>query len=398
VPTDEVDAARTCANDEEKCNDVLVSSDDKEDIDSDDVSLVQLRKVRAHSEASVGKMARALVERLEEDARRVIEEKLERFGYKGGGEVMKAVTEKIHKMTLSEIEFAAQSGRRTMEPECVGVKAAAASYRFGDHGAAMGGDAAKAELEADGYNFVRGYNKSTADDWDYMGLWNKDSDCIITFQGSSDTSDFANNWDHTPVDFMGLTGVHQGLTTELGGLLSEVNFAAVKKRCTGNLMVAGHSLGGGLTQLFAGVINAADDPLDAGLHVDRIFSFGAMPVSQDALSSGSDSDGCFGGSAFYTARHNDDGTDGVDIVANKNVGGTDQTFDPVRTMKVLLFGAGADERQEFACGNQLPLSELADTGFDLHAIQLYEYYIGCMTTMEFYAFMAAFKASSEAHL
>jgi len=396
VPTDEVGATRTCANHEEKCNDGLLSSDDNEDMDSDDVSLVQLRKVKAHSEASVGKMARALVGRLEEDARRVIEEKLERFGHKGG-EIMKDVTEKIHKMTLSEIEFAAQSGRRTMEPVCVGLKAAAAAYRFGNHGAAMGGEAAKADLEADGYSFVRGYNKSTTNDWDYMGLWNKGGDCIITFQGSSDDADFASNWDHTPVEFMGLTGVHQGLTTELGGLLAEVNWATVKQRCTGNLMVAGHSLGGGLTQLFAGVINAAADPLGADLHVDQIFTFGAMPVSQDALSSGSDSDGCFGGSAFYTARHNADGTDAVDIVANKNVGGTDQTFDPVRTMKVLLFGAGDSDRTEFECGNQLPLSTLGDSGFDLHAIQLYEYYAGCMTTMEFYALMAAFQASTGGH-
>merc|ERR1719345_204336 len=245
----------------------------------------------------------------------------------------------------------------------------------------MGGAAAKADLEADGYNFVRGYNKSTTNDWDYMGLWNKGSDCIITFQGSSDDADFASNWDHTPVDFMGLTGVHQGLTTELGGLLAEVNWATVKQRCTGNLMVAGHSLGGGLTQLFAGVMNSAADPLNTGLHVDQIFTFGAMPVSQDALSSGSDSDGCFGGSAFYTARH--------------TAGGTDQTFDPVKTMKVLLFGA--DERQEFKCGDQLPLSTLGDTGFDLHAIQLYEYYAGCMTTTEFFALLAAYQASAGGH-
>lgn len=274
-----------------------------------------------------------------------------------------------------------------MEPVCVGVKAAAASYRFGAAGAHMDADAAKAHLEASGYNFVRGYNRSASDDWDYMGLWDKGGDCVITFQGSSDRADFANNWDHTPVDFMGLTGVHQGLTTELGGLLGEVKFPAIKERCTGTLMVAGHSLGGGLSQLFAAIINSVGDPLNANLHVDQVFTFGAMPVSQDPLSSGSDSDGCFGGGAFFTARHNDDGTDAVDIVANKKVGGADKTFDPARMNKVLLFGP--DEHQEFVCGNQLPLSHLKDAGFALHAISLYEYYAGCITAAEFYAAMAA---------
>lgn len=64
--TDEVDAARTCANDAEKCNGRLLTPDDK-DMDSDDVSFVQLRKMKALSETSVGKMTRAFLDRLERD-------------------------------------------------------------------------------------------------------------------------------------------------------------------------------------------------------------------------------------------------------------------------------------------------------------------------------------------
>jgi len=296
---------------------------------------------------------------------------------------------KVNPTMLSEVS---QHQASVMEPVCVGLKAAAASYRFVANGVHMDADSAKADLETNGYNFVRGYNKSTSYDWDYMGLWRKGGDCVITFMGSSDNADFVNNWNHTPVaDFYNLTGVHAGLTVELGGLLDEVDFAAVRERCTGTLMVAGHSLGGGLAQLFAGIINHVADPLNANLHVDKVFTFGAMPVSQDVVSSGSDSDGCFGGSAFFTARHNDDGTDGVDIVANTNVGGTDKSFDPARMTKVLLFSP--QEHQEFACGNQLPLSTLTDTGFSLHAIQMYEYFTGCITAAKFYAAMAALMAS-----
>merc|ERR1719329_1915659 len=236
----------------------------------------------------------------------------------------------------------------------------------------MAGAAAADDLRDAGFGFVRGFNVSSATDWDYSGWWERDGDCMITFQGSDARDDFANNWDPTPVTFWGFDGVHRGMTSELQPLIDKMDFSAIKKKCPGSLTVTGHSLGGGLAQLFSAALNHPDDALNAGLHVDAVYTFGAMPVAHESLANGVD--GCFQEGLFFTAQQQENGKVGVDIVANTNVGGETKEFDPIKSDKILLFGPGVEDTYE--CGTKLPLADLEDTGFSLHLIQMYEFYMG----------------------
>ena len=169
-----------------------------------------------------------------------------------------------------------------MRPECVAVKAAASAYRFGEHGEVMAGDLAKDDLIEAGFTFVRGFNQSEDGDWDYMGWWERNGDCMFNFQGSDDAADFVNNKNPVPMTWMGIEGVHTGLVAELEGLINQINWKAVTKKCTGSFTVVGHSLGGGLAQLLTLAMNRNDDPLETGgRRVDHIYTFGAMPVADD---------------------------------------------------------------------------------------------------------------------
>lgn len=361
------------------------------ELDGDVASFLQVRLEETRkSEASISQMANALVSRLEDEAKRVVA-KFERLGY-STNDWMAKLKSRFAKLTLSEIESSARSAGDTTTPQCVAIKGAAASYRFGAHGEMMAGAAAAEDLENEGFNFVRGFNVSAElskdgyEDWDYMGWWEKGGDCMITFQGSSNNADFVNNWDPTPVTWMGLDSVHRGLTTELNALVEQIDFAAMKEKCTGTLTATGHSLGGGLAQLFSAAMNHPNDELGADLHVDAVYTFGAMPVAHESLANGVD--GCFQGGLFFTAQKNETtGKIGVDIVANTNVGGTTKEFDPIKSDKILLFGPGVEDTYE--CGNKLPIADLEDTGFSLHLIQMYEFYMQCISYSEFMAFMTA---------
>lgn len=358
-----------------------------DEMGGDAASFIQLRLEGSRkAETSLGKLTSDLIGRMEDDARKVVA-KLERLGYPGD-EIMKGLKDRIRKMSLSEIESDMWSAGDTKRPECVAVKACAAAYRFGSHGELMAGDAAAADLQDAGFTFVRGFNVTEGEDWDYSGWWEKNGDCMITFQGSDANSDYANNWDPTPVTFWGFDGVHRGMTSELQPLIDKMDFSAIKQKCPGKLTVVGHSLGGGLAQLFSAALNHPDDLLGAGLHVDELYTFGATPIADESLTNGAD--GCFPGRLHWTAKKTD-GVVGVDIIANTKVGGANLDFDPVKADKVLLMGPGNDD-VAYPCGNKMPTSEFVDIGVTMHLIQFYEFYTGCISGAEFGAFLQAMEA------
>jgi len=369
----------------------ILAHGDMPDDEADCASLIQLNVEHSRKrDSSPSKLVNGVISRLEDDARKVVA-KFERLGYSDAG-LMSRMKDQIRKMTLSQVETAAWSDGDTTSPECVAIKATAAGNRFGSHGELFAGEAAADDLRGAGWTFVRGFNVSEGTDWDYSGWWEKDGACTITFQGSDDNSDFANNWDPTPVEFWGLQGVHKGLTNELQQLIDQMDFSAIKAKCSGSLQVVGHSLGGGLAQLFSAAINHPADNLGAELNVDKLYTFGAMPVAEESLENGGLAGGCFPGSLYYTAKIDDSGSTAVDIVGAKAVGGGGAGMDPVKADKVLLFGPGSDGSQSFPCGTKLPLEEYTSPGFSLHLIQIYEFYMGCITQVEFMAFMTALQA------
>lgn len=342
---------------------------------SDEILLLQ-----AHQK--LGNAASSNLLTPEQELHRIVA-KLRRLGYPTD-EFMRQSMEKIGKMTQSEMQAAHMWGRKTpMQPECVAAKGAAAAYRLGNHGSMMGGDAARDDLLEEGYKFVRGFNQSAGTDWDYMGWWEKDGNCMFTFQGSDDNADFANNWDPTPITMWGIEGIHRGLVTELNGLVSQINFAAVNQKCTGSVTVVGHSLGGGLAQLFSLAANSNKNGLDADLTVDALYTFGAMSVGEENEANDKAADGCFEGQQFFNAMDVDGGI-AVDIVTTKKTGG--QVLEPIKSSKALLFAP--NRRDIYECGNTIPKTA-ASSGFDLHAIQLYEFNLGCISYLELMAFMAS---------
>jgi len=172
-------------------------------------------------------------------------------------------------------------------PECTALAASSSAYRFRvfwwsrPKASAL---RAKAHLEAAGYRCIKEFVKRNWRDVDYVGLWSSDTECIMNFKGSESVSDFANNFNSKTVNAWGIPGVHAGLHTELKGLLELMDFALIRRTCKGkSLTITGHSLGGGLAQLFALLLNKRGDPLGAGIHADWLYTFGAMAVGTTTL-------------------------------------------------------------------------------------------------------------------
>jgi len=55
--------------------------------------------------------------------------------------------------------------------------------------------------------------------------------------------------------------------------------ARIRSRCK-RLTLAGHSVGGSLAGLLGHLLNRKDDPLQAGLTVDYMYTFGSTPIAK----------------------------------------------------------------------------------------------------------------------
>jgi len=212
------------------------------------------------------------------------------------------------------------------------------------------------ELQQKEFTIVQRYNSTSAQgDVDLAWLLQKHGACFLVFMGSNHQEDLFNNINWAPIDKWGIQGVHGGAVAELEPLVSKFDFNQMKSVCTGPLIVTGHSLGGGLAQLFSLALNNEAFPLAAGLKVDFLYTFGAMAVIADAEANCNNkaSDGCFAGTQYWYAEK--DGTDYVvDVVAMPFIGGQ-VCHVPSKSTKVLVFSNKATEI--FPCGTPLPQSK-----------------------------------------
>lgn len=192
-------------------------------------------------------------------------------------------------------------------------------------------------------------------DTDKAWFFRKRSRCWITFMGSNSMSDFMNNVNRKPIEKWGIKGVHAGVASELEGLVNQMSDDFGFMRMCSQLRVAGHSLGGGLAQLFTLALNKEGDPLKAGLKVKELFTFGAMSAVVDTVGNNDKrSDKCFRGEQYYYADEVN-GTIYADVVANALVGGT--LYDPLRSKKRLLTPTATGAKlKSFKCGKPLPTS------------------------------------------
>lgn len=108
--------------------------------------------------------------------------------------------------------------------------------------------------------------------------------------------------------FYGQFDLMTGLTEEL-----EVIFGLIRAKhgslktwaatCTGDLYLAGHSMGGGMASIWAYLANLLSDPLGMGKTVSGVFLFSPMPASTSNLQNGQSADGCFQGAIYYPRMH-----------------------------------------------------------------------------------------------
>jgi len=203
--------------------------------------------------------------------------------------------------------------------------------------------------------------------------YSSDGKCLLSFKGSQGSDegiavvealhDFFNDLNNKWVDYKGVEKVGTGLKTELELLfngdhglrkvLSEEGtggrFKLLKDKCTQYLDVSGHSLGGGMSMVFAAIANRdmkahaagriraqtetpgvwgwieagaaklnledpearldyfeaahADSTLPSlGHYVDKVWGFANLPSSGRRMVNEQSADGCFGGGAIHTKR------------------------------------------------------------------------------------------------
>mmetsp|Transcript_142007 Transcript_142007/g.245923 ORF Transcript_142007/g.245923 Transcript_142007/m.245923 type:complete len:315 (+) Transcript_142007:65-1009(+) len=237
-----------------------------------------------------------------------------------------------------------------------------------------------AVLHQKDFTIVQKYNYTSAEgDVDRAWLLQKHGACFLVFMGSNHMEDQLNNMNWGTIDKWGIQGVHAGAVAELEPLVNQFDFNQMKSVCGGSLIVTGHSLGGGLAQLFSLALNNEAFPLAVGLKVDFLYTFGAMAVIADAAANGNkkSSDGCFAGTQYWYAEK--DGTDYVVDVAAWPMLGGQICHVPSKSTKVLVFSNKATEI--FPCGTPLPQSKSLYLKYGLDQwVPLtmgYHAYLGC---------------------
>lgn len=233
----------------------------------------------------------------------------------------------------------------TESPACISAKLSMMQYYVGT---------AHALPAPPGFTVKRTYEHNTTSGDVDRAMWIEGGHgaCWIAFMGSNHGADFANNFHYTPMEKWGIPGVHSGVVAELEPLVNLIgaDFANIRSDCYRSLTVTGHSLGGGLAQLFSMAINKQGDPLGANLTVDYLYTTGAMAVVDNAEGNDKSPDGCFAGRQDWYAEMS--GTDVVvDVVAMPLVGGQ-HTHVPSKSNKRFVFANGT--AAAFPCGTPLP--------------------------------------------
>merc|ERR1719272_448317 len=130
-----------------------------------------------------------------------------------------------------------------------------------------------------------------------------------------------------------------------------MDFAQIRTMCPGGLTVAGHSLGGGMAQLFAMLLTRHDDPLAANINLNKLYTFGSVLATSETFTNDQSADGCFPGAQIWVAMVLPPATYAVDVIAHPaiNPGGVHK---PVKSNKVFVATTG--QQTQFPCGVSLP--------------------------------------------
>lgn len=188
---------------------------------------------------------------------------------------------------------------------------------------------------------------------DQASLWDRKGDCILAFRGEDSAIDFANSKNQQPINYNGLKGVFQGVAQELDTVLRSMTagnaMALIRMVCVKSITVSGHSLGGGVSQLFTALANKIGDPLNAGITVDYHYGFGAMPVGLSEFADDKHPGGCFPGGLYYNMQKDASGNSFIDILSFR---GNENGYKWLKAPKVLTWNYS--EKKVFSCETKFP--------------------------------------------
>eukprot|EP00404_Azadinium_spinosum_P030718 CAMPEP_0180556734 /NCGR_PEP_ID=MMETSP1037_2-20121125/764_1 /TAXON_ID=632150 /ORGANISM="Azadinium spinosum, Strain 3D9" /LENGTH=240 /DNA_ID=CAMNT_0022572845 /DNA_START=247 /DNA_END=966 /DNA_ORIENTATION=- len=221
--------------------------------------------------------------------------------------------------------------------ECVSLRALKGTYYT---------EAAEKKSEMPGWELKHSLTKGR----DHSDFWHKSGECIVSFAGANGEDDHPNAKNWQPVTWHGIPGVHAGLITELEPLIKQMDFPAMVSTCTKKFTVTGHSMGGGLAQLFALVLNKKADPLGAKRRVHELYTFGSMSPTQSNERNDQAANGCFPGAQLFNSYQYDDVVL-VDVMNTESVGGHVHLL--IKGDHSLLFSP--DEGLTFPCGVDVPV-------------------------------------------
>jgi len=235
------------------------------------------------------------------------------------------------------------------KPECDALRVSGVTGGTADHSRVL-------PLIHSGFALEREWTASvTPGDSDTASWWSRGNACIIAFKCVNHESDMRNLAEKfSPTTRWGISGLPEGLADELAPLVDQMDFAAIRAKCTGSLTATGFSMGGMLAQLFSVLINKATDPLAANLGVTTtLYTFGAQPLGYSEEANDGASDGCFDGEQFYSAMY-EEGPTGRLLLDQAKVYQMYLQTDllPVKSKKTAL--VSGTERRTFPCGEQIP--------------------------------------------
>merc|ERR1719408_99038 len=88
----------------------------------------------------------------------------------------------------------------------------------------------------------------------------------------------------------------------IGQMRAGEGMKLIDQVCNVSLVATGHSMGGGLAQLFAALANQRNDTAGLNLTVSHLFGFGPTPVALAPLENGMDVSREFQGGLFFNVK------------------------------------------------------------------------------------------------
>jgi len=141
------------------------------------------------------------------------------------------------------------------------------------------------------------------DDKDHVGLYKRDSTCVVAFSGSNGLADWMDNFKLTTTHQCGFD-FHKGFYESLVMTLAKPTWTDIANVLRGStceeVVLTGHSLGGAMASILAACANQnggleVSFPSFPAFTVDKLYTAGAPGISKQRIGNPYKIDNCFSG-------------------------------------------------------------------------------------------------------